>query len=93
MQKDLSTAIIELTDKECEKAVIGALIISPSCYFKIGNLLKAEIFTDPKYKAVYEAISYKIFNGQEVDVITLTNYMIQNTVKGLTVKNWAYEMT
>lgn len=93
MQKDLSTAIIELTDKECEKAVIGALIISPSCYFKIGNLLKAEIFTDPKYKAVYEAISYMIFNGQEVDVITLKNYMIQNPVKGLTVENWAYEIT
>ena len=36
MQKDLSQAMLELEDKECEKAVIGVLIAYPSCYYEIG---------------------------------------------------------
>lgn len=86
MKKDLSQAMLELVDKECERAVIGALITHPSCYYEVGNILKADIFTDPKYRAIFEAVSYMLFNGQAVDLVTLSTYMMQNPVKGVTVE-------
>lgn len=92
MKKDLSQAMLELIDKECEKAVISALITHPSCYYEVGNMLKADIFTDPKYKAIFEAVSVMLFNGQPVDICTLSEYMIENPAKGVTVENWPYEM-
>lgn len=78
--------MLELVDKECERAVIGALITYPSCYYEVGNILKADIFTDPKYRAIFEAISYMLFNGQAIDLFTLSTYMMQNPVKGVTVE-------
>lgn len=86
MQKDLSQAMLELEDKECEKAVIGALIAYPSCYYEIGDLLKSDEFTDPKCRAIYDAVSQMIFDGQDIDVYTLSSYMIQHPAKGVTVE-------
>ncbi len=93
MQKDLSEAMLGLIDKECEKAVIGALINHPSCYYEVGNILKSHIFTVPKYRAIFEAVSDMLFNGQAIDVCTLAEYMIENPAKGVTVENWPYEVT
>ena len=93
MQKDLSEAMLGLIDKECEKAVIGALINHPSCYYEVGNILKAHIFTVPKYRAIFEAVSDMLFNGQAIDVCTLAEYMIEKPAKGVTVENWPYEVT
>ncbi len=91
MKKDLSQAMIELIDKECEKAVIGALIRQPSCYYEVGNILKADIFTVPKYRAIFEAVSDMLFNRQPIDYYTLAEHMIENPAKGVTVENWPYE--
>ena len=85
--------MLGLIDKECEKAVIGALITHPSCFYEVGSILKADIFTDTKYKAIFEAVSYMLFNGQPVDMCTLTEYMIENPAKGVMVENWPYEVT
>ena len=93
MQKDLSEAMLGLIDKECEKAVIGALINHPSCYYEVGNILKAHIFTVPKYRAIFEVVSDMLFNGQAIDVCTLAEYMIEKPAKGVTVENWPYEVT
>lgn len=93
MQKELSEAMLGLIDKECEKAVIGALINHPSCYYEVGNILKAHIFTVPKYRAIFEAVSDMIFNGQPIDICTLVEYLIENPAKGVTVENWFYEVT
>lgn len=86
MQNELSQAMLELEDKECEKAVIGALIAYPSCYYEIGDLLKSDEFTDPKCRAIYDAVSQMIFDGQDIDVYTLSSYMIQHPAKGVTVE-------
>ena len=93
MQKELSEVLQGLADKECEKAVIGALIRQPSCYYEVGNILKAEFFTVPKYRAIFEAVSDMIFNGLDIDVCTLAEHLIENPAKGVTVENWPSEVT
>lgn len=92
MQKDFSQAMLGLIDKECEKAVIGALINYPACYYEVSNLIKADLFTDPKYRAIFEAVSVNLFNGQAIDMCILADYMTKNPVKGVAVENWYYEI-
>lgn len=92
MQKDFSKAMLSLIDNDCEKAVIGALINYPSCYFDISDVLKAEAFTDQKCRAIYDAVSQMIFGGQTVEPVTLFTYISQNPPKGLKVDNWAAEI-
>ena len=90
MQNDFSQAILGLRDQDCERAVIGALINNPACYYEIGSLLKADIFTDPKHKAIFDAISSMIFEGLAVDTYTLYEYIIKHPVEGVTVE--AYDI-
>ena len=92
MQKDFSKAMLSLIDHDCEKAVIGALINYPSCYFDISDVLKAEAFTDQKCRAIYDAVSQMIFGGLTVDPVTLFTYISKNPPKGLKVDNWAAEI-
>lgn len=92
MQKDFSQAMLGLIDKECEKAVIGALINYPACYYEVSNLIRADLFTDPKYRAIFEAVSVNLFNGQAIDMCILADYMTKNPVKGVAVENWYYEI-
>ena len=85
IQKDFSEKMLALRDLECEKAVIGALITYPACFYDISSLLRADIFTDPKYRAIYEAVSAMIYEGLAIDIVTLATYIEQHPVKGVTI--------
>lgn len=83
--KDFSEAMLGLIDRDCEKAVVGALMNYPSCYYEVSSILKADIFTDPKCKAIFEIVSIMIFNGFAVDLLTIHAYMEKNPTEGVTV--------
>lgn len=86
MKTDYSEAILALTDQKHERAVIGALINRPSCFYEVGSILKADLFTDPKCRAIFEAVSTMTFDGQAIDVYTLCTYLMRHPSKDVTVE-------
>ena len=81
-----SEKMLALADKQCEQAVIGAIIIESQVYFDIADLLTEEVFTSPKYQVIYKAVSEMKNSGQDVDLITLATYLQQHPVKGIEVE-------
>lgn len=84
MELTLSDKMLNLTDKECERCVIGCLLIDSGCYFKVADLLSTEVFTQPIERTIYEAIASMVQEGQSIDIVTVAIYMQQHP-KGVEV--------
>lgn len=55
---------------DLEEAVLGALLLEGESYFRIGNILKPEMFYKDSHRMIYEAI--QIFGGINCDLLTIT---------------------
>lgn len=80
--------MLALADKQCEQAVIGAIINDAQVYYDVADLLTPEVFTSPKYRTIYEAIVCMMNSGQSLDVITLYTYLTEHPVKEVEVEAW-----
>lgn len=81
-----SEKMLALADKQCEQAVIGAIISESNVYFEVADLLTAEVFTSPKFQVMFNAVSEMKNSGQSVDLVTLATYLQQHPVKGVEVE-------
>ncbi len=63
---------------EAEQALLGALLANNKSFEKVSEFLKAEHFSDPIHRQIYEVITKLITKGHVADVITLKSYFEQN---------------
>ena len=80
--------MLALKDEQCEKAVIGAIINEAQVFYDIADLLTPEVFTSPKYRAIYNAVAEMKDKGDSVDLVTLATYLQEHPVKGVEVEPW-----
>ena len=60
---------------EAEQAVIGSMLISPSCVADVLPVLKADDFYFPQNKTLYEAFVTMFTGGMTIDAVTLQEYL------------------
>ncbi len=62
---------------EAEQALLGALIIRPSNFEKIGGTIRAEDFYLPEHQHIFAAIERMFNTSRTIDPITLVNTMVE----------------
>ena len=60
---------------EAEQAVIGSMLISPSCVPDVLPVLRADDFYFPQNKTLYEAFVSMFTAGETIDAVTLQEYL------------------
>ena len=75
---DNTLGFIPPQDLECEKVVLGALLIDKYAYVKVYDSLKPESFYDPRNQKVYAAICELSTEGSPVDIVTVTDRLQKN---------------
>ena len=73
--EDLSGIALEMGNKppqapDVEEAVLGAMLIEPSCVDEAMEELNAGCFYDPKHRKIFEAVSKLVLEHTAVDIIT-----------------------
>lgn len=58
---------------DVEEAVLGAMLLEPSCVDEAMEELSASCFYDPKHKMIFEAMSSLVNEHVSVDIITVSN--------------------
>ncbi len=92
IKDDFSEKMLALRNTDCEKAVIGALINENAVYYEIDNILKPEVFTNPKFRYLYESVTNLIAKGEKFDLITLYTYTEENPAKDNIAKIEPWEL-
>jgi replicative DNA helicase len=60
-------------DENAETAVIGSILMDPDVILDVEDKIKKDDFYNPQYGAIYEAALRMFHNGEEVDVITVSD--------------------
>lgn len=78
-KKDLAEAglltKIPPQDQEMEQAVLGALMLEKEAIIDVIEILRPEVFYNPKHKEIYTAIRELFSNSEPIDILTTTNQL------------------
>ncbi|MGB0523277.1 MAG: replicative DNA helicase [Flammeovirgaceae bacterium] len=78
-KKDLADAglltKIPPQDQELEQAVLGALMLEKDSIIDVIELLRPEVFYNPKHKEIFMAIRELFSNSEPIDILTTTNQL------------------
>ena len=58
---------------EAEEAILGAILVNPSCMNKIVEHLKPESFYKPAHRYVYEAMLQIYNNSENIDIVSVSD--------------------
>ena len=57
---------------DAEEAILGAILVSPSCMNKVVEHLRPESFYKPAHRYVYEAM-LQLYNGEDkIDIVSVS---------------------
>ena len=59
--------------EEAEVAVVGMILIAPTCLDSLAELLTAEDFYHERYREIYKACLYLYSQGKPIDLVTLVD--------------------
>ena len=59
-----------------EKVVIGEIVADKEAVYKVGNLLKPDLFSDNKHKIVCNALLNLFKENIEIDLVSLAKYLM-----------------
>ena len=62
---------------EAEQALLGALIIKPDSFEKIGGIVNAEDFYLEEHKHIYSALMRMYSESRRIDTVTLVNALVE----------------
>ena len=62
---------------EAEQALLGALIIKPDSFEKIGGMVSAEDFYLEEHKHIYSALMRMYSESRRIDTVTLVNALVE----------------
>ncbi len=72
-KEDLSQLMPQNID--AEEAILGAILVSPSCMNKVVEILKPEAFYKPAHRYVYEAM-LQLYNGEDkIDIVSVSDIL------------------
>ena len=89
---NLDTIGLEMGNKppqalDVEEAVLGAMLIEPSCVDQAMEELTASCFYDQKHRMIFEAMTSLVLDHTSIDIITVSNRLKEKgdleTVGGL----------
>ncbi len=63
---------------EAEKAVIGSILIDNDTFNKVGDLIRAEFFYDPKHQVIFANIVNLYNSSKPIDYLTLSTELKKN---------------
>jgi len=63
---------------EAEKAVIGSILIDNDTFNKVGDLIRAEFFYDPKHQVIFANIVNLYNSSKPIDFLTLSTELKKN---------------
>ena len=63
---------------ECERAILGALLLDKDAILNIANLVHENAFYDLKNAIIYKAIKQLSNSGSQIDLITVSNQLKKN---------------
>ncbi len=63
---------------DVEEAVLGAMLIEPSCVDQAMEELTASCFYDQKHRMIFEAMSALVLDHTSIDIITVSNKLKSN---------------
>jgi replicative DNA helicase len=69
---------------DVEASLLGALLSFGRVYDEISDIVNAEMFYDPRHKAIYEAITAVRLAGSPVDLVTVYQELKKAGAKGIT---------
>ena len=77
---DLDSIGLEMGNKppqalDAEEAVLGAMLIEPSCVDMAMEELTAQCFYDQKHRMIFEAMNTLVLDHTSVDIITVSNQL------------------
>jgi len=75
-QQDLEVLGLEMGNKppqatDVEEAVLGAILVEPSCIDQAMEDLTPDCFYDPRHRIIFEAISNLVLEHAPIDIITV----------------------
>ncbi len=62
---------------EAEQALLGAIIVNPGCFDKIGGIISAEDFYVEEHKHIYAALLKMYSESKTIDIVTLVNTLVE----------------
>ena len=65
---------------EAEQAILGAIIVEPSCITDIADQMKTEYFHIPQHKEIYSVISSMYELNKTIDLVSLLEKLKDNGV-------------
>ena len=77
-QANLDTIGLEMGNKppqalDVEEAVLGAMLLEPSCVDQAMEELTASCFYDQKHRMIFEAMTSLVLDHTSIDIITVCN--------------------
>lgn len=63
---------------DAEEAILGAILVSPSCMNKVVEILKPESFYKPAHRYVYEAMLMLYNSEDKIDIVSVSDVLNVN---------------
>lgn len=60
---------------EAEEAILGAILVNPSCLAKVSDTLSAKSFYKPAHRHIYEAMLQLFNNNDNIDIVTVSDVL------------------
>jgi len=84
----MNDTLMPPNDNQSERALLGEIIIDPSCHDIIDSL-ESEYFFTPENKIIFEAIKKLRTGKRKIDLLTVTDEVKKNS----DVRHWPYIIT
>ena len=63
-----------------EKSVLGSILIDPSAFDRIADMISADDFHAPEHQQIYLAMRELYLQSHEIDVVTLIDMLVKRGV-------------
>ena len=60
---------------EAEEAILGAILINPSCLTRVSDSLSAQSFYKPAHRNIYEAMMQLFNNNDNIDIVSVSDVL------------------
>ena len=62
---------------EAEQALLGAIIVNPDCFDKVGAIISADDFYLEEHKHIYTVLVKMFMRSKVIDTVTLVNSLVE----------------
>ena len=63
---------------EAEEAILGAILVNPTCLTKVSDILEAQNFYKPAHKYIYESMMQLFNNNDNIDIVSVSDVLNYN---------------